>query len=286
VNRVLVTGARGFVGSSLVRHLEHRGAEVHRLSREELYDHDRLIAALREARPDHVFHLAGSPLVAGVGGTEVEAVEANVIGAFGLLDACVEARIPSVTLTGDAFEYGPSTTALREEQICRPTSVHGLTKLAATTRGQEVARSAACAVTTVRLFSVYGPGDRPQRLVPRLLAAARTGETVELSDPAIVRDWVHIDDIVELYWQVAQHAETCSGLVINAGSGIATSLGAVVETVEKVAGARVGVTWGAYPTAAHDLGHWIADPSLAAAELGWRATTSLDEGIAAMWAAA
>ena len=210
------------------------------------------------------------------------AIETNVLGTMALVDACIAASVGSVVLTGDAFEYGPSRERRRETDPCRPDDVHGLTKLAATRYGQAMARTSDVAITTIRLFSIYGPSDNPARLVPKLIDAAARGVPVSLSDPAIVRDWVHVDDLVQLYARVAAEPAACAGHVFNAGSGRPTTIEDLVHAVERVSGCTLDARWGDYPTAEHDLGWWVADPSRTEELLGWRATTPLRDGLAAL----
>ncbi len=83
----------------------------------------------------------------------------------------------------------------------------------------------------------------------------------------------------------ANNAAVLRGAVLNCGSGVATTLGELVAAVERVTGVTVDAGWGAFPLAAHDLLHPVADISEAARALGWRPSTSLDEMIEQLWVA-
>ena len=132
---------------------------------------------------------------------------------------------------------------------------------------------------------MYGQRDHPRRLVPQLLDAAARGTVVALSEPGIVRDWVHVDDVARLYETVANRRAECAGKVIDAGSGVATTIAALVEAVERVSDTKLDVRWGAYPTAAHDPGWWVADPAPAEQLIGWRAEMTLVDGLERLWKA-
>jgi nucleoside-diphosphate-sugar epimerase len=305
VTTVLVTGATGFVGSHVVRDQIRRGADVHALVRPgsdehrlvdlhgaytrqvaDLRDADAIADVVRHLAPDRVFHLGAAAMHAGVGPSADELVATNLGGTVALLDACAGLDlVEAFLLVGDAFEYGPGTGALREDAPCRPTSLDGITKLAATLYGQARATAASLPVVAIRPFSIVGRADDPRRLVPRLVETARAGTTIELSDRRVNRDFVAVADVVDLLVRAADDAARQRGRVFNCGSGVTTTLAEVVATVETVTGRPIDAVWGAFPVAEHDLDHPVADVRAAADALGWRPTTTLDAMVADLWTA-
>lgn len=296
--RVLVTGATGFVGSHLVRRLVDLGAEVHIICREnsnfwrmidvlprvtrhkaDLRDMDAVRAAVSAARPEYVFHLAAATVVAGKADGASELIAGNFLGAVNLIDACAAHGCRGLVTTGDSFEYTPSKHLLSEASACHPTALHGITKLAATMHAGAMARMHGSPIVTLRLFSTYGPADHPRRLVPRAISAALANEKLQLSRPEIERDWVFIDDVIDLYLEVASKAENLRGEVFNAGSGIATSIGQIVEMIGKLTRSESKFNWGTFDAPEHDRYPWIADPSHAFSRLAWRPRTTLEDGL-------
>ena len=91
--------------------------------------------------------------------------------------------------------------------------------------------------------------------------------------------------MVELLGIAATDAPRVRGRVFNCGSGITTTLGDLVDAVERVTGRAIDAEWGAFPVADHDLAHPVADVTTVAADLGWWATTTLDEMLTDLWAA-
>jgi polyisoprenyl-phosphate glycosyltransferase len=304
MSTVLVTGATGFVGSHLVRHLAGLGGDVHVLCRRNS-DATRLaevrdsivphVADLREpevvravvsaVRPAHVFHLAAAAMHAGHSPGSDEQVTTNLRGTVALMDACCELDLDAFVNIGDAFEYGPWEGPVAETAPCRPTSLDGITKLAATLYGCSLAQSSGMRIVTVRPFSIVGAADDPRRLVPRLVETARTHAPLALSDPRIVRDFVSVGDAIEMFVLVSERARDLRGKILNCGSGQATTLGGLVKAVEQTTGVVIDARWGAFPVAAHDLRHPIASVAAATEALGWRATTTLNEMIEALWQA-
>ncbi len=301
---VLVTGATGFVGSHLVRRLLHDGCEVHAVCRETsdfhripdlerrlhkhvvpLSDFDRLRATLKSVQPERIFHLAAATVVAGATGSVAELIEVNLLGTVNLIDAaeCVPYR--GLVTTGDSFEYTASRLPLRENQHCRPDSVHGISKLGATLYAQSVARERRRPILTLRLFSTYGPGDNPRRLVPRVVEGALDGSQIRLSRREIERDWVYVDDVVNLYVEAAERAAELRGGVFNAGSGKGTPIGEIVDMILAIVGSAANPEWGVFAAPAHDATPWVADMERTFGALAWRPAVSFDEGLRATIAA-
>jgi len=297
--RALVTGATGFVGSHLVRRLVREGLEVHVLRRAasdfwrmkdilprvtthvaDLRDAESLRVAVRAARPDCVFHLAAATVVAGATDPAGDLVGINLLGTVNLIDAGEETGYRAMVTTGDSFEYTPTLGRLSEEAACHPTGLHGITKLAATLQAQAVARERGRPIVTLRLFSTYGPADHPRRLVPRIISGALAGTDLPLSRPEIARDWVYIDDLIDLYLEAGTRADELAGGVFNAGSGVLGSIGDVVATVLALTGSTAEARWGTFEAPHHDRFPWVADPALTFSRFVWRPRISLEEGLA------
>ena len=303
--RALITGATGFVGSHLTRRLVREGLEVHVLRRErsdfwrmadilprvtthlaDIRDPLSLQAAVIAARPDYVFHLAAATVVAGATDAAAELIGINLLGTVQLIDACEAIGYRGMVTTGDSFEYTPSTSRLVEEAACHPAALHGITKLAATLQAQAVARERGRPIVALRLFSTYGPADHPRRLVPRVIAGALAGTDLPLSRADIARDWVYVDDLVDLYLEAASRAGELSGKVFNAGSGMLGSIGDVVATILRLTGSRAEPHWGTFEAPLHDQYPWVADPARTFSRFTWRPQVSLEVGLARTIAAA
>lgn len=293
----LVTGATGFIGSHLVRRLLAEGFEVHALRRPTsdfhrvadvahrigwvvapLEDAGLVSRAVRAIRPEVVFHLASSTVVAGATAHAAELVSTNLLGTIHLLDVCDALPCRAIVATGDSFEYAASHERLAETASCRPASLHGITKLAAVLHAQSIGAKGR-PIVALRMFSTYGPGDHPRRLVPRVIAGALAGTSLPLSRPGIMRDWVFVDDVVDLYLEAAARAGPLAGGVFNAGSGHGTDLGTIVSRVLALTGSSARPDWGVFQAPAHDDHPWVADPRLARAAFSWRPRVTLDDGL-------
>lgn len=287
--RVLVTGANGFVGSHLVRELVARGASVIANVRPgadmwrlepvassisvleaELLDipDTRLIGAV-----DVVYHLAA----AGTNQADRDAelmLRTNVMGTYRVLELARRIRARRLVCAGTGFEYGAESKAVESRALC-PVTAYAATKAAASLTLQAFARSNPFPVVVLRTFSVYGPGQARHFVVPYAVANAVADRPIRLRGATQRRDFVYIDDAISAYLKAADTA--CpAGECYNVGSGREVTVREVVEEIVTLSGSKseVVVSSGNSP---HDASS--ADTSKSKRELGWQAETALADGL-------
>jgi UDP-glucose 4-epimerase len=298
-SRVLVTGAAGFVGAALARRLLAEGHaatlltgpasdrwRLEQLRGEadivgvDLRDADAVEALVARARPELVFHLAAHGAYSWQRSLP-RIIETNVTGTANVVEAAVRAGARAIVNAGSSSEYGLKDHAPSEHELPEPNSAYAVAKAAATLYCGWVAREREQAVTTLRLYSAYGPWEEPRRLVPALVVRALEGGLPQLADPAIARDFVYVEDVCDAFLLAAERARPGEGAVYNVGSGMQTTLRELVEAARRVFGVAREPAWGAFPARDWDTDVWVADPRRIAAQLGWRARTSIEEGLAA-----
>jgi UDP-glucose 4-epimerase len=296
--RAIVTGGAGFIGSHVADALLARGDEVHVVddlssgSREhvpggaELHEldirGDELGSLVGEVQPELVFHLAAQADV----GTSVARpafdADVNVVGTIRVLEAArsVGARLV-FSSTGGAI-YGECERPAREDDERRPLSPYGTSKLAgeeylATWNRLHGTSHAAC-----RLANVYGPRQRSSLeggVVAIFLERMREGEAAQIyGDGNQTRDFVFVGDVVEALLAAASGP----GGVFNVGTGQETTVSALHRLCARAAGVDTQPQSAAERPG--DLRRSVLDASLARRELGWRARTTLEEGVARTWA--
>lgn len=295
MSRTLVTGAGGFVGANLVRALLRRGDEVHACVRPgghnwRLRGLDAIIVhpvdmaspaniehVVKDVEPDIVYHLAH---YGGNKGQDDDELVRRVIvgGSEALYRAC--AALPSLRVivhTGSSSEYGPQTEAMREDMFAMPTNAYAKAKVSITEYGKQLAKTG-LPVTTLRLFSVYGPFEARDRLIPSLiLNGLGMRNDLRLSSPDTMRDFVYVGDVISALLRADEGSHP--GEVFNVGTGIETSISEVAELTADVLGTHIPLVWGSFPDRPFDTVHWRADTSHAASVLGWKSSRTLREGI-------
>jgi nucleoside-diphosphate-sugar epimerase len=295
--RSLVTGAGGFIGSNLCRALQAAGAEVHGLLRPggtrqalldiagdaviahevDLRDLTRLRRVVATIQPDLIFHAAVRHAYrreTNLG----ESVADNVLGLANLLDATAELSYRRLVHLGSFLEYGPRRRPHRESDPLRPRCLRGATKGAATLLAVHQARTKP--IVELRLFSVYGPGEKCQRLVPRAIRAALLEEELPLTDRGYRRDLVFVEDVAEACLEAGIADHRVVGQVINVASGREFANEEVVAEVERVVGSPIRTRVGAFRARRTDVSHCTADISRAAKLLDWRPRHDLAAGLA------
>jgi nucleoside-diphosphate-sugar epimerase len=296
--RALVTGAEGFLGANMVRRLIASGHEVVALSRpggtlwrledisgevrkleRDLRDTAAIPRLLAVTRPQWIFHLAAHGAYSWQ--TDVEAmIGVNVSATAALLGAARAIDVQAFVNVGSSSEYGWKTHAPREDERLEPNSHYAVTK-AAGSHLTALAAAEGLPAVTMRLYSIYGPWEDPGRLIPALLRESFHGRLPSLVGPDTARDFVYVDDCCEALLLAAQlGAPRAAGAILNVGSGRQTRLEDLVELARRVLEVNVLPEWSTMDRRAWDTDTWVSDPRAAFEYLGWRAATSLGDGLA------
>ena len=249
--RVLLTGASGFLGWQVARQGLVAGVEVHCLGRSpgpegsyhhaaDLNDRQGVAEAVSAIVPQAVIHCAAPGVAYGSAGL-ADMLAVAALGSEALLDAC--ARLPEpprIVLVGSGFEYSPAGHAVSEDWPIVPAgSQYGAAKAAAACVAG--AFSDRLAMTLLRPFHIYGAGEAPRRIGPFIIAEALATRPVELTKCEQRRDFLHVDDCAAMLWAALAAAEPGPGLTVNnLGSGQPIALHSFVEAlVEELAGRGV-----------------------------------------------
>lgn len=293
----LITGAAGFLGSSIANQLAREGHQVRGIddlstgdpqalspdvhfTRGDVNDRPKLWTLLQEV--DCVYHLAARVSVPESILYPREYNAVNVGGTVSLMEAMRDVGVRRVVFASSGALYGTQDIQpLTEGQTPRPNSPYAVSKLAAEYYVRTIGGLWGIETVSLRIFNAYGPGQHLPAsnppVVPYFLRqAVRNGTLVINGDGKQTRDYIYVDDVVSAM-VAASTAPDLNGLVINVGSGKETSIRALANLVLKVTGSHTNIIYSAQ--ASGGVSRLCADLSLAAKKLNFKPSVSLEEGL-------
>lgn len=301
--KIVVTGAAGFIGSHLSERLSELGHEVVGIDlMTDYYDiklkqmnaadiakkgvklfqldlaADDLTPALENA--NFIYHLAGQP---GISATTPfsDYLRNNFIASQRLLDAA--RKLPNFTCFANistSSVYGKHATD-SEDVAPKPTSYYGVTKLAAEQLALAYQRDKGFPACSLRLFSVCGPRERPEKLYPLLMHSILSDTPFPLFEgsKSHSRSFTHVGDIVDGLIAVLRQPQKAIGEIFNIGSDIEHSTGEGIQIIEEIMGKKA--KFSSQPKRPGDQLRTCANIEKAGRILGYEPSTTLAESLAA-----
>jgi UDP-glucuronate 4-epimerase len=290
--RYIVTGAAGFIGSHLAEALGDAGHEVVGVDCfTDYYDPAekeqnargldvRRVDLAEESLDlegfDGVFHLAGQPGVRSFGDVFPLYLRRNVLATQRVLETCTAAGTRLVFASSSSVYGEAEAYPTPEDAMPRPISPYGITKLAC----EHLVRAYGGDVVTLRYFTVYGPRQRPDVAFRRVCDALLAGETFEIFGGGLQsRSFTYVADAVDA--TIAAMDSAAAGSLFNVGGGEEANMLAAIELLEQASGRSLDVRH--VDAARGDVSRTKADDSRIGRALGWSPTTSLADGLSAMW---
>ncbi len=293
----LITGAAGFLGSSLANQLAREGHQVRGLddlstgdpqslapdvhfTRGDVSDRPKLWTLLQEV--DVVYHLAARVSVPESILYPRDYNTVNVGGTVALMEAMRDVGVRRVVLASSGAVYGDlAEQPLKESFTPNPRSPYAVSKLAAEYYVRTIGGLWGIETLSLRIFNAYGPGQHlpashPPVVPHYLKQALRSGTLVAHGDGSQTRDYVYVDDVVSGLVAAAT-APNINGLVINIGSGNETNIRELIKCVQEVVGGNAEVIYNA--TTSGGVSRLCADLTLASQKLNYRPSIGLEEGL-------
>ncbi len=305
-SRILVTGAAGFVGSHVSATLLARGDEVIGLDNFDDYysparkranveeisqgpggerftlvegdirDRDLMTHLLQDGF-HAVAHLAGLAGVRASVDSPHSYVDVNVVGTLNLLEAARHAPVRNVVITSTSSAYGNSHPPFVESDPAdRPLAPYAATKRAAEMLAHSYHHVYGLNCTVLRLFTVYGPRNRPDMMSFKVLDSIFTGREIPLfGGGEMVRDWTYVEDTAR---GIVTALDRPLGFeIMNLGRGQPIRLMEFIETIEELAGRKANLA--PAPRVGTDAMATGADIGKARKLLGYEPRVSVREGV-------
>ncbi|MFI6316662.1 GDP-mannose 4,6-dehydratase [Nonomuraea sp. NPDC050556] len=309
MKKALVTGAEGFVGSTLVDTLLAEGVEVRALAHYKPYgdrgnlagkDVEVVAGDVRDAGLvmdavngcDTVFHLAALIGIPYSYRAPESYVQTNVTGTHNVAQACLRAGVSRLVHTSTSEVYGTARfVPITEEHPIQPQSPYSASKIGADMMALSYWHAFGLPVAVVRPFNVYGPRQSARAVIPAILAQLHAGATeIELGALTPTRDFTFAEDTARGFLAAAR-ADKTVGEVVNVGSGREISIGDLAELLIEITGSSATVAPARAERvrpAGSEVHRLLSDSSKAQALMGWSPRVPLREGLVrtSAWVAA
>jgi GDP-4-dehydro-6-deoxy-D-mannose reductase len=304
--RVLITGITGFAGSHLAEHIlaRHPGVEVWgicrwrsrmenvasirdriKLMEADLKDMASLERVLAEARPDRIFHLAAQSYVPASWNYPAETFTINAVGQVNLFEALRRLELsPRIQVAGSSEEYGrvfPHEVPMKETNPLRPLSPYAVSKVAQDLLAYQYFMSYGMPIVRTRGFNHTGP-RRGEVFVTSAFARqiaeiekGRREPVIKVGNLEARRDFSDVRDIVAAYWLSLEKG--VAGEVYNIGSGVARSIGELLEALLALSSVKVRVEVDPARLRPSDVPILLADSAKFAELTGWRPTIPFEQ---------
>lgn len=296
--KALVTGSSGLIGSRICNLLLKNGWDVNgmdiRLIRQEgvepfqcsITDPEAVRRAVKGC--DVVFHQAAASSSPMFYPDPSEGVRVNVDGSMTVFQVAHEMGVKKVVAASTSSIYGNSPVPSREDQLLIPPNMYAASKLAMESVGQTFSEVTGMPVVFLRYFSVYGLGERRKGNIANMLSQfiwdvleldGKGRRPVIYGDGKQTRDLIFADDIAEANLLAAKDGVKSN--IFNVGTGRETSLNELLEIIHKTTGRNLPPKYVENPIKNY-INRTLADVSKAEKMLGFRAKTSVEEGIRAV----
>ena len=265
--RVLITGAKGFIGSSLVDYYQNK-MEVIQYYRG--YD----VNDIANIRPEYIIHCAAEIY------DKEKMFESNVILTYQMLEAARKvSNLKHFIYIGSSSEYGRKSNPMKESDVLEPDSIYEGTKACGSMLTRAYGKTYGIQTSIVRPFSVYGPKEPPHRFLPKLYNEFKNDGIIKIADG--VHDFIHIYDFVKGIDTVL-NSDTPSGEIFHFGTGVQLTNLEVYETFSKLFGKHIKHTLSSNidgKSAGIDSDNWVADITKVKEVFGWEPQYTFEQGL-------
>ncbi len=204
--------------------------------------------------------------------------ETNVLGTVNLLENCTKKMV--YIHAGSSSEYGFNCTSPKETDRVEPNSHYAVSKVSAAYLLEYYAKVNGLNTLNLRLYSIYGYWEEPDRLMSKLIELARHKKLPSLVSPDISRDFVFVEDCIEAFLDAANNIRPeTSGRSYNIATGTKTTIGDLVETARNVFEIAIKPEWGSMNNRNWDLAEWYGDSTAFQKDFDWQPRTSLEKGL-------
>ena len=288
-NKILITGASGFLGKNLVDALGREKIDIYATATHEeksrgiyamnFLNFKEVTQAMNKIKPSIVYHIGGLVNLSRDYEVYKKCIEINTIGTLNLLEALRENPPKKFIFISTEELYGGNKIPYRETQKIDPPSGYSISKAAAERLCMVYAKELKFQLIITRVVTMYGPGDKVHRLIPQIVMNSLTNKPINLNLGLKKRDYVFIEDVVRALISIRDITLPDNTNVINIGGGKSYSLREVIDYILSYTKSKSEVNYGLIPERFGEAGEWLLDIRKASKLLRWKPEISIEEGL-------
>jgi UDP-glucose 4-epimerase len=304
IERALVIGGAGFIGSHLVDVCLRKGLKVwvfdnfstgkrsflanlpeSQIVEGDILDANWLDKTIQDVKPDAVFHLAAIHHIPTCEEQSIHALHVNVVGTDTVLKACLQNRVHRIVFTSTGALYDPKiTTPLSENAAAKAQDIYGISKHACENLVEYYADKKGLPGIVARLFNTVGRRETNSHVVPAIFGQLSGGNrSIKLGNLSPRRDYIHVEDVAEALFALGNVQMSQPFEIFNVGSGKDYSVQELVNLCSEVIGEPVEVITSADLQRKVDRPNQLADSSRLQRTVNWKPDRSLKQALAEIW---
>lgn len=302
--RVFLTGVTGFIGSYLAEALLAQGHEVAGLMRQtnrlnypsvqklrgrvefhygSLTDYSAVRQALREFKPEAICHLGAITPVAYSFDHPHEVTETNYIGTINLSEAamkeCQNLKRFIFASSMETYGFQSKREAFVETDESLPACPYAVAKVASEKYLQYLHYAHKFPAVSFRQTNAYGRKENDYFVVEAIITQMLKGKEINLGDPRPVRNFIFIDDLVNLYLAMLTADETVNGQVFNTGPDNGLTIEELAIKIKRILNWQGAINWNTRPRRPGEIFYLNSSAQKAKKFIGWEAGVELTEGL-------
>ena len=271
MDKILVTGSTGFIGSNLVKQLSDYEV-VTDYDNSERIDLQNTKQVMKLDSVDTVIHLAGKIPWRELSSNEY--IDNNMKCTQNILEYCGKKNVKKIIYVS-SYVYGqPKYCPIDEEHPVNPHTAYAKSKYLAEKECMDYCKRSNLNLIILRPFNVYGESMRAGFLISNLINAVKSGKKLNIANKGSKRDFLHVDDFVDLILKIVDYNSKLE--IFNVGSGLSYSFEDIIRKIEKISKIKLEIEYNENESFIEDI---IADISKIKSELYWEPRIKIDDGL-------